>query len=56
MKYERRNQKRVDARIFRVILNDYLKCREKNLTSALPDLEREIWRWLMRVGGMAGEW
>jgi|GEM_PF-4106797 len=56
MKYERRNQKRIDARIFRFILNDYLVCREQNLTSALPDLEREVWRWLMQVDGMTGEW
>jgi hypothetical protein len=50
------DQQRINARIFRLILNDYLICREQNLTSALPSLERAVMQWLNRVGGMAGEW
>jgi hypothetical protein len=49
-------QKRIDARIFRHILNDYLLYRERSLLSLNPNWGQEVARWLNKVGGMAGEW
>jgi hypothetical protein len=56
MKHSHINDKQTNARIFRLILRDYLISRERNLTSALAHLEQEVPKWLNRVGGMAGEW
>lgn len=60
MRYHRpltpEEQRKRDERIFRLILKDYLICRERDLLSVAPNWEQEVARWLNRVGGMAGQW
>lgn len=53
MRYDRNTQQELDARIFRLILNDYRICKERNLTSALDHLEQEVTRWFNRINDIA---
>jgi hypothetical protein len=60
MRYQRNTleaQQKLDERTFRLILKDYLVCRERDLLWVGGTLwEREVARWLNRAGGMAGKW
>lgn len=58
MRYDRKmqQQRQLDVRIFRLIFRDYLVCRQRHLTSALPHLEKSVACWLDRIGGMSGKW
>lgn len=52
MLYDRKVQQQVDIHVFRLILSDYLICKEKNLTLVLVNLEKELVRRFNLITGM----
>lgn len=55
-KYERTPEQRQNARIFRLVLNDFLICRERGPFLITERWEREVARRLHIAGGMEGDW
>lgn len=45
-------QQVLDERTFRLILTDYHLCKERNLFSAVPHLEKAVVRWVKKVNGI----
>lgn len=55
MRYRRptpEEQQQLDEHTFRLILRDYHICKERNLLSAVPDLEKAVVRWFKKVNGI----
>ena len=45
-------QHQLDKRTFNLILKDYHYCKERDLLSAVPHLEKAVVRWFKKVNGI----